>query len=303
MSLHSRIRACAAAVFACVAYAAAAQTLVTLPGQVFDSLSGEPLPGVAVFVEELARETITDADGRFAFERVPPGPYHLFVLAEGYSSRRTEVVAAPSSAPVVVPVDPELHFEDVISVSARVRGQFESLQPTSVLAGQERDKRLESSLGATLEGQPGVAARSLGAAPSRPVIRGLDGDRVLILEDGQRTGDLSSQSGDHSVAVNPATAERIEVVRGPATLLYGANAIGGLVNVISGEIPTAPVNGASGNLLFDLGSAAGSRRRRRRPADGQRHSRPASGGGVAPRRRVRHARGDGGELPVAERPG
>ena len=256
MSLHSLIRACAAAVFACVAYAAAAQTLVTLPGQVFDSLSGEPLPGVAVFVEELARETITDGDGRFAFERVPPGTYHLFVLAEGYSSRRTEVVAAQSSAPVVVPVDPELHFEEVISVSARARGQFESFQPTSVLAGQERDKRLESSLGAMLEGQPGVAVRSLGAAPSRPVIRGLDGDRVLILEDGQRTGDLSSQSGDHGVAVNPAAAERIEVVRGPATLLYGANAIGGLVNVISDEIPTTPVNGASGNLIVDLGSAA-----------------------------------------------
>ena len=79
---------------------------------------------------------------------------------------------------------------------------------------------------------------------------------MLILEDGQRTGDLSSQSGDHGVAVNPAAAERIEVVRGPATLLYGANAIGGLVNVISGEIPTAPVNGASGNMIFDLGSAA-----------------------------------------------
>ena len=65
------------------------------------------------------------------------------------------------------------------------------------------------------------------------MIRGLDGDRVLILQDGQRMGDLSSQSGDHGVAINPAAAQRIEVVRGPATLLYGANAIGGLVNVIT----------------------------------------------------------------------
>ena len=64
-------------------------------------------------------------------------------------------------------------------------------------------------------------------------MRGLDGDRVLIVEDGLRMGDLSSQSGDHGVNVNPASASRIEVVRGPATLLYGANAIGGLVNVIT----------------------------------------------------------------------
>ena len=112
------------------------------------------------------------------------------------------------------------------------------------------------SLGATLENQPGVASRSFGPAPARPVIRGLDGDRVLILQDGQRLGDVSSQSGDHGVAINPAAAQRIEVVRGPATLLYGANAIGGLVNVITDEIPTRPMTGASGNFTFDAGSAA-----------------------------------------------
>ena len=77
------------------------------------------------------------------------------------------------------------------------------------------------------------------------MIRGLGGDRVQILQDGQRMGDLSSQSGDHGVTVNPAGAERIEVVRGPATLLYGANAIGGLVNIITEDIPTRPVMGAT----------------------------------------------------------
>jgi iron complex outermembrane receptor protein len=125
-----------------------------------------------------------------------------------------------------------------------------------VLAGQELAKQIEMSLGATLEHQPSVAVRSFGPAPARPVIRGLDGDRVLILQDGQRTGDLSSQSGDHGVVVNPAAAQRIEVVRGPATLLYGANAIGGLVNVITDEIPTVPEQGVRGSVRFDLGTAA-----------------------------------------------
>ena len=123
-------------------------------------------------------------------------------------------------------------------MSGQARSQFEAFQPTSVLAGQELTQTLEMSLGATLENQPGIASRSFGPAPARPVVRGLDGDRVLILQDGQRLGDLSSQSGDHGVNVNLAAATRIEVVRGPATLLYGANAIGGLVNIITDEIPT-----------------------------------------------------------------
>ena len=100
--------------------------------------------------------------------------------------------------------------------------------------------------------------RSFGAGPARPVIRGLDGDRVAVLQDGQRVGDLSSQSGDHGVTLNPSSAQRIEVVRGPATLLYGANAIGGLVNVITDQIPTEQLQGASGDFTV--------RCRRRTPA-------------------------------------
>ena len=126
------------------------------------------------------------------------------------------------------------------SVSAEVRSQFDAFQPTSVLSGQELTKQLESSLGATLENQPGISVRSFGPTPSRPVIRGLDGYCVLI-ENGQRTDDLSSQSADHGVMGQPRlAATRVEVVRGPATLLYGANAIGGLVNVVSEIIPTTP---------------------------------------------------------------
>ena len=125
------------------------------------------------------------------------------------------------------------------------------------------------SLGATLESQPGVSSRSFGPTPARPVIRGLDGDRVQILQDGQRIGDLSSQSGDHGVSVNPAAAQRIEVVRGPATLLYGANAIGGLVNVITEDIPTRPIEKADGEFDVRFGIGGGRRgggRRLCRPA-------------------------------------
>jgi iron complex outermembrane receptor protein len=234
----------------------AAQAGTSLSGRLLNSLSGAPIAGATVTIDELRRDVTSGADGTFTFENVAPGAYHLSVHAQGYSSRRTEVSVKAGTASLDVQVDPELHFEEVISVGPDARSQFETFQATSVLSGQELSKQLEGSLGATLENQPGVALRSFGPAPSRPVVRGLDGDRVLILQDGQRLGDLSTQSGDHGVAINPASAQKIEVVRGPATLLYGSNAIGGLVNIITDEIPTQPLMGASGNFTFDLGSAA-----------------------------------------------
>ena len=234
-----------------------AQQTASLEGRLVNALTGEPIAGVTVVVEEIRREAVSGPDGAFRFDNIAPGIYHVSVRASGYSSRRAEVtVAAAGAPPVELRIDPDLHFQDVVSVSADTRSQFDAFQPTSVLSGQDLTKQLESSLGATLETLPGVSVRSFGQAPSRPVIRGLDGDRVLILQDGQRTGDLSSQSGDHGVSLNPAAAESIEVVRGPATLLYGGNAIGGLVNVITNDIPRAPVTTTSGEVTFDAGSAS-----------------------------------------------
>jgi iron complex outermembrane receptor protein len=238
------------------AQTAAPAASAVLSGRLVNSLSGEAIPAAVVTIEELRRQATSSADGSFSFAAVPVGTYHLIVRADGYSSRRMEVQATAIAAAMEIPVDPELHFEEILSVSADARSQFDAFQPTSVLAGQELTKQLGTSLGATLENQTGVTTRSFGPAPARPVIRGLDGDRVLILQDGQRMGDLSSQSGDHGITVNPAAASRIEVVRGPATLLYGANAIGGLVNVITNDIPTARVTGASGNVTLDLGTVA-----------------------------------------------
>ncbi|MGE4055632.1 MAG: TonB-dependent receptor, partial [Vicinamibacterales bacterium] len=260
MTITARTRA---AVFAAVLLSLALGQSVTLAqggasiqGTLIDSLTDAPIPAATVVLEELDREVVAGQDGTFTFENVPPGTYHLSVRAEGFSSRRTEVEVASSPVTIRLLVDLDLHFQEVMSVSPGARSQFESYQPTTVLSGQALAQQLEISLGSTLERQPGVASRGVGPASSRPVIRGLDGDRVLILQDGQRVGDLSSQSGDHGVAVNPAAAQRIEVVRGPATLLYGANAIGGLVNVITDEIPTEPQQGVSGDVTMDLGSAA-----------------------------------------------
>jgi iron complex outermembrane receptor protein len=228
-------------------------------GTVTNAATSAPIEGAIVLLDLPAegREATTGADGTFTIPDVPAGPHHLIVTAPGYLAAHSDLtLTAGQAATLDVKLIVEPHYTEVVSVSPEARSQFETYQPTSVLSGQELDKQLEMSLGETLANQPGVTTRTFGPATSRPVVRGLDGDRVLILQDGQRTGDLSSQSADHAVTVNPAAAERIEVVRGPSTLLYGSNAIGGLVNVITDQIPTTPFEGTNGNVVFDAGSAA-----------------------------------------------
>jgi iron complex outermembrane receptor protein len=217
----------------------------------------KPVADATVSVEGTALQAKSSSDGTYSIANVPAGSQHLLITAKGFVPTRADIPANQTTVTLDVGVDPELHYTEVVSVAPDARNQFDAYQPTAVLAGQDLLKQLGTTVGATLSTQPGVAERSMGPGPSRPVIRGLDGDRVLILEDGQRVGDLSSQSSDHGVPVNPAGASRIEVVRGPATLLYGSNAIGGLVNVINDTIPTQRVNGAHGGAIFDLGSAAG----------------------------------------------
>lgn len=226
----------------------------TLTGRVTRAGSADPMAGAAVVLEELRRETRTAPDGTYRFDNLAPGDYHISVRAEGYSSRRTEVTVGAGGATLDLEVDLDLHFAEVLSVSPNPKPQFESYQPTSVLSNEDLQRQLQDTIGATLQNEPGVNVRSLGPGPARPVIRGLDGDRVLVLQDGQRMGDLSSQSGDHGVPVNPASAQRIEVVRGPATLLYGANAIGGLVNIVTDQIPTEKVTRPTGSFTFNGGT-------------------------------------------------
>jgi iron complex outermembrane receptor protein len=113
----------------------------------------------------------------------------------------------------------------------RNRVADELVQPVSVLAGDELDLRQAGSVGAVLDGLPGVANADFGPGVGRPVIRGLQGSRVQVLEDGLRTADVAGEGADHAVAIDPAHAEQIEVFRGPATLLFGSGAAGGVVNV------------------------------------------------------------------------
>ena len=122
------------------------------------------------------------------------------------------------------------------------------LTPAKILAGDELRDKLGSSLGETLSNELGVSASGFGAGASRPIIRGLEGSRVKMLENGMTVSDVSSLSNDHAVSADGAVARQIEILRGPAALLYGSGAIGGLVNVVNERIPTALEDHLGGQL-------------------------------------------------------
>ncbi|QVL46337.1 MAG: TonB-dependent receptor [Methylophilaceae bacterium] len=129
----------------------------------------------------------------------------------------------------------------------------ELVVPVSVLNGRELSLRRESTLGETLNGIPGVTATQFGPNASRPVIRGLDAERVRIMQNGVGILDASSLSFDHAVGIDPLIIEQIDVVRGPAALLYGGSAVGGIVNAIDHRIPTESLEGIVGRAEARFG--------------------------------------------------
>ena len=139
--------------------------------------------------------------------------------------------------------------EIIVTASPIGRTVEETIIGTAVIGGDELKDRLENTIGETLRREPGISSTYFGPGASRPVIRGLGGDRISVLDGGIGSIDASATSPDHAVSVEPAMAERIEIVRGAATLLYGSSAAGGVVNVISGRIPRAlPEGGVDGAL-------------------------------------------------------
>ncbi len=212
-----------------------------LRGVVRDS-AGAPLAAARVRLLELHREYLTHEDGSFVFADVPAGRYAVGVLRIGYRSQTATVTVTSGGSArleIALGASPVQLSAFVTTGTVVARSRDDVLSPTSVLSEAALDRRLDGTVAQTLQGQPGVSITSMGPATARPVIRGLSGDRILVLEDGQRPGDLSSTSADHGVAIDPLTARQIEVVRGPMSLLYGSSALGGVVNVVREEVPSS----------------------------------------------------------------
>lgn len=166
------------------------------------------------------------------------------------------VVAAPEPPPAVDPAEVETI---VITSDPFARTADQLVQPSEILAGEELERRRGATLGETLEHELGVSSTDFGRGAGRPVIRGQSGPRVLMLENGIGSMDASDVSADHDVGIDPAHAEQIEILKGPATLLYGSNASAGVVNVVDGRLPGAVSEGLTSQLRGSLGSNADER--------------------------------------------
>jgi iron complex outermembrane receptor protein len=245
----------------------------TISGSVSLKSNNMALHNAALRIVQLGRVTDTREDGTFEFRDVPPGTYDVIATLpamDGASQSVTVQAGANATVDFVLALA-SVRSEVTVTASGREQLTLDAFQTVTSLDALELAQRPTTSLGEALDGQPGVSKRSSGPGSSRPVVRGFDGDRVLVLQDGAPAGGLGFQSGDHAEPVNTSTLERVEVLKGPATLLYGSHAIGGVVNAISAETDIhehaheglqgfvsgfggSNNNAAGGSVSFDLGT-------------------------------------------------
>jgi iron complex outermembrane receptor protein len=208
----------------------------TVKGRITQGVSN-PIHDASVQITAIKASVVTDDDGKYVLTGVPAGKYTVRAHMEGFSDQ-TRVIEVAAGETIQADFDLEvggLRAEVTVTAGGVEQTLFEAFQTVTALGSGQVLGRQTASLGEVLDGEAGVAKRSFGVGSSRPVVRGFDGDRVLVLQDGVRTGSLGSGSGDHGETSDVPSAERIEVVKGPGTLLYGSNALGGVVNVVSDD--------------------------------------------------------------------
>ncbi len=208
------------------------------------------ITGATIRLLELDRETHTDANGQYRFDAVPAGTYHIFVASLGYASMTnsvtvTEGEAAELSFSLTVSAIPGQ--EVVVTATAHPGATSQQYQPVATKNAVELHDAPGSSFSEEIDDIPGVAARWNGSAASRPIVRGLSNNEVLVLENGMRMGDLATFDPAHATPIDPDEVREVDIVRGPAAILYGPNTIGGVVNVITKTIPSASGKTVSGN--------------------------------------------------------
>lgn len=207
----------------------------TIRGSVRVEPSGSIARNVLLTIAEIKRTAITDETGSYEIKNVPFGKYQIVAHLDRVPDI-IKTVEIKNNYPVTV--DFQLNLTAVAEkVTVTATGSAESTENSyqSVLSvsALELSEKNPASIGEALDNQLGISKRSFGPGTGRPVIRGFDGDRVLVLQDGLRVGGIASQSGDEVEPIDVLSLDRVEVVKGPATLLYGSNAIGGVVNAIS----------------------------------------------------------------------
>ena len=215
--------------------------------------AGQPVVGATVRLLELDRIDHTGARGEFRFDDVAPGTYRVFVGLTGYAAQTDTVRLTGASATLTFNlVQTAIPLEQiVVSASPTARPADEEYQSAESKSRQDFDNTPGTSFAEKISDLPGVAVRGNGSAPSRPILRGLGDNEVLVLENGLRMGDIATYDPAHATPIDALSIAQIDVVRGPAAILYGPNTIGGLVNVVTNVVPTASDHPVSGTVAVE----------------------------------------------------
>src|SRR5438445_51056 len=227
----------------------------TLAGRVTDS-DGAPVPSAAVLISELHRVATSGTDGAFRLADVPPGEYTVIVRHVGFAPfARAVAVHGPTNLTVMLRRAPV--WIEPLSITPTRAPSAVLGSPLSAAALSEDGLRRDQSvsLAHSLARLPGVNARTTGAQIGKPMIRGLAGARVLVLANGNRLEDYS-WSDEDGPSVDARLAQRVELIRGPASVLYGSDALGGVVNVIPEELPDANRGPSTVRSAFELSGAS-----------------------------------------------
>ncbi|MEX1668327.1 TonB-dependent receptor [Zhongshania guokunii] len=155
-------------------------------------------------------------------------------------------LAGACAQPLWVVAAENSHLEHVLVTTSIHKNEAQTALPLTVLSGEELRRQAAATIGETLNHSPGLSSASFGPAVGQPVVRGQQGPRVQVLQNSLSSLDVASNSADHAVSVEPILADSIEILRGPATLLYGGGAIGGVINVIDSRVPNKAVDGFGG---------------------------------------------------------
>ena len=216
------------------------------------------VPGVTLRLLELQRLVRSGAGGRFTFTDVPKGTYRLFAAAEGFASQTDTVQVTGDVATVSITLrESPMRLEDVVVSAAPHAGlTTEQYQSTATKTRTELLTSPGTTFAEKISDLPGVAVRGLGSAPDRPILRGLGDNEVLVLENGLRMGDLATFDPAHATPIDALSISRVEVVRGPATILYGPSTIGGIVNVITDIVPELSDRNVSGTAIAEGSTGA-----------------------------------------------
>jgi iron complex outermembrane receptor protein len=212
-----------------------------------------PVVGATVRLLELDRIVRTGSGGRFTFSNVPKGTYRLFAAAAGYASATDTVrVSGDTTMILFTLLESATRLEEVVVTASPVPGLTgEQFQSTASKTRTDLLASAGTSFADKISDLPGVAVRGNGWAPSRPILRGLGDNEVLVLEDGLRMGDIATYDPAHATPIDALAISQIDVVRGPATILYGPSTIGGVINVITDIVPDISDRKLSGTLAVE----------------------------------------------------